>query len=54
MTTERFDTLESALPRIVARLGKRWVAAAPLGLGKPNRLLNALYRHAKADPSIEF
>lgn len=25
--------------------------AAPLGLGKPHRLLNALYRRAKADPS---
>jgi acyl-CoA hydrolase len=52
--TERFDTLDAALPHIVARLGQRWVMAAPLGLGKPNRLINALYQHAKAHPSIEF
>lgn len=36
------------------RLGKRWVIAAPLGLGKPNRLLNALYDEANADPKVEM
>jgi acyl-CoA hydrolase len=54
VTTERFDNLDQALVRIVARLGRRWVIAAPLGLGKPNRLLNALYRHAKAHAEIEL
>jgi acyl-CoA hydrolase len=36
------------------RLGKHWVIGAPLGLGKPNHLINALYRAAKADPSIQL
>jgi acyl-CoA hydrolase len=36
--------------RRLQSLGAPWVVAAPLGLGKPNRLLNAMYAHAKADP----
>ncbi len=37
-----------------ARLGKRWIVAAPLGLGKPNHLLNQIYAAAKADASLEL
>ncbi|HKX55302.1 MAG TPA: acetyl-CoA hydrolase, partial [Xanthomonadales bacterium] len=36
------------------RLGHHWVIGAPLGLGKPNHLINALYRAAKADPGIRL
>jgi len=36
------------------RLGNHWVIGAPLGLGKPNHLINALYRAAKADSSIQM
>jgi acyl-CoA hydrolase len=36
------------------RLGHHWVMGAPLGLGKPNHLVNALYRAAKADPNIRL
>jgi acyl-CoA hydrolase len=35
-------------------LGKRWYLAAPLGLGKPNHLLNAIYAAAKSDPTIDL
>lgn len=36
------------------RLGKHWVVGAPLGLGKPNHLINDLYRAAKDDPAIQL
>lgn len=36
------------------RLGHHWVIGAPLGLGKPNHLINALYQAAKADPGIHL
>ncbi len=36
------------------QLGQHWVIGAPLGLGKPNHLINALYRAAKADSSIRM
>jgi acyl-CoA hydrolase len=39
---------------ILERLGKRIVLGTPLGIGKPNALINALYRRAKADASISL
>ncbi|HEY6544628.1 MAG TPA: acetyl-CoA hydrolase, partial [Dokdonella sp.] len=45
------DTLDAAVDRILARGGSRISVATPLGLGKPNHLLNALYRRVKADPA---
>ncbi len=46
--------IEDAVAFVRERLGTRWTLAAPLGLGKPNRLLNALYAAAKADDSVRF
>ena len=43
--------LERAVDAILAHCGPRIVAATPLGLGKPNRLVNALYRRIAADPA---
>jgi len=42
---------DEAVERILAVGGDHLAIAAPLGLGKPNRLLNALYRRVKADPA---
>ena len=44
-------TQDEAIEHILERGGARLAVATPLGLGKPNHLLNALYRHVKADPS---
>jgi acyl-CoA hydrolase len=51
---ERFADLDACVDRIVARAGPAIVACAPLGLGKPNRLLNALYRRVAGDPSLSL
>jgi len=45
---------EVVIDRILARLGSRLVVGLPLGLGKPNRLINALYRRACKDPGLEL
>lgn len=34
--------------------GEPWRIATPLGLGKPNLLLNDIYARAKADPSLQL
>ncbi len=47
---ERLSELETTVDRIIERVGPRIVAATPLGIGKPNRLLNALYARVKAEP----
>jgi acyl-CoA hydrolase len=39
---------------IVEKVGKRIVLALPLGLGKANHIVNALYAKAAADPSIRL
>ncbi|HKP56472.1 MAG TPA: acetyl-CoA hydrolase/transferase C-terminal domain-containing protein [Polyangiales bacterium] len=45
---------ELCADEILSRIGKRVSIATPLGIGKPNHLLNALYRRAKRDRSIEL
>jgi acyl-CoA hydrolase len=53
-TAESIDRLETAVARIVERAGPALVVAAPLGLGKPNPLLNALYRHVAENPALSL
>ena len=48
------DDVETAVDRIIERVGKRIVLGIPLGLGKPVELTNALYRRAQSDPSIRL
>jgi len=46
--------LDTAVARILERTGASIVAAAPLALGKPMPLLNALYRRVKADEALDM
>jgi acyl-CoA hydrolase len=47
----RNDALEAIVDHILAQASDHLAIAAPLGLGKPNHLINAIYRRFKADPS---
>lgn len=49
-----FTDCDACVDAILDKLGKRIVLGTPLGIGKPNALLNALYRRAKADASIQL
>lgn len=46
--------LQDAVERILLALGKDLVVGLPLGIGKPNPLVNALYRRARDDRSIRL
>jgi acyl-CoA hydrolase len=48
------DRLEDCVAFVRERLGNHWIVGAPLGLGKPNHLVNALYRAARSDDSIRL
>ncbi len=48
------DREAATVERVLGRLGRRLVVGLPLGLGKPNPLVNAFYARAKTDPSIEL
>ncbi len=54
MTTEWLNDPEACVEQILSKVGKRIVLGLPLGLGKANSLLNALYRRAEQDPSINL
>lgn len=45
---------EACVDAVLERVGRNIVLGLPLGLGKPVRIANALYRRAKADSSIQL
>ena len=49
-----FDDVEASVDQALEVLGKKIVMGTPLGLGKPNQLINAFYRRAVADPEISL
>ena len=51
MNATRFTAVEQAADDIIRRTRGNIILGIPLGLGKPNQLVNALYRKAKANPS---
>ena len=46
--------LDSCVQAIIERVGQRLVVGTPLGIGKPNHLVNALYRRVARDPSLHL
>lgn len=47
-------TLQTLVEQTIARVGKRLIVGTPLGLGKPNPVLNAFYRHAQQHVDVEL
>jgi len=52
--TETFDDVGHCVDALLRRVGARVVLALPLGIGKPNPLVNELYRRACRDPTLEL
>jgi acyl-CoA hydrolase len=51
---EMISTLDACVERIFAFAGSELRVAAPLGLGKPNVLLNAIYHRVVADTALRL
>ena len=51
---EIFADVGNCVDAVLRRVGARIVLALPLGIGKPNPLVNELYRRALRDPRIEL
>ena len=47
----QMDDITQCVESILESCGNHVVLASPLGLGKPNRLVNALCRHIAAEPA---
>jgi acyl-CoA hydrolase len=52
--TELTDSLDLAVDRLLTRIPGPLRVGAPLGIGKPHRLLNALYARIERDPAREL
>ncbi len=50
----KFDVVELAVNNILEKLGNEIIMAAPLGAGKPNHLINSIYKKAKNNPEISL
>lgn len=51
---ELYSDCEALVERLIERLGSKIVVGLPLGLGKANHLINALYRRARKDSSLSL
>ncbi len=51
---EIFDDVGACVEAVLRRVGPRIVLAMPLGIGKPNPLVNEFYRRACRDPALEL
>jgi acyl-CoA hydrolase len=49
-----FDDVAECVESTLGRVGPHIVLALPLGIGKPNPLVNEFYRRARRDPSISL
>lgn len=45
---------KAVVDKAIERLGRHLIVGLPLGLGKPNRLINAFYQRACSDSSIQL
>lgn len=48
------ESFKPAIDLIHQRLGNHWVLGTPLGIGKPNPLINAIYQHAVENPTLNL
>lgn len=51
---ETFNDAMRCVEKTIELVGKKIVLGLPLGLGKPNQLVNAFFEKAKSDPSIQL
>lgn len=48
------DNIEELVTKVIDRVGNNIVLGIPLGAGKPNRFVNALYNRVKESPSLNL
>ncbi|MDH3673110.1 MAG: hypothetical protein OES46_18430, partial [Gammaproteobacteria bacterium] len=53
-TPVRYKVLDACVEDVIARVGKTIIIGTPLGIGKPNQLLNAFFQRAKRDPTLNL
>jgi acyl-CoA hydrolase len=54
MAPRNFTSPEECVEAIIAKVGPKLVVGAPLGIGKPNYLINALFKRVASDPKLHL
>ncbi len=54
LNAKNYGSVAECADQVIAKVGKKIVLGLPLGLGKPNQLVNEFYRRAKEDPEIDL
>ncbi len=49
-----FNSIETCVDALIATVGSHIVLGIPLGIGKPNRLVNALYQRVKSNRGLKL
>lgn len=52
--TQRMQSVDQAVEQVIEATGGQIRLAMPLGLGKPNRFVNALYARVEKDPALSL
>ena len=50
----RYFEVEACVEDTLAKVGREVVLGIPLGLGKPNQIVNAFFRRAADDPGLRL
>jgi acyl-CoA hydrolase len=53
-TPSQFDSIEACVDSLFATVGNHITLGIPLGIGKPNPLVNAIYRRVKANKAFKL
>ena len=53
-TPQRFADADACVEATLSRVGRRIVLGLPVGIGKPNPVVNAFVRRAAGDPTISL
>ena len=54
MAPKNFTSPDDCVEAIIQKVGPKLVVGAPLGIGKPNHLVNTLYRRVARDSSLHL
>jgi acyl-CoA hydrolase len=49
-----FESVAECVEATLARVGRKIILAVPLGIGKPNPLINEFYRRASREPALQL
>lgn len=53
-TPQYFETVSNLIDALIAKIGPKIVLGIPLGIGKPNYFVNALYHRVAANPDLHL